>query len=89
MLAVVEIQYIRQAANLKGRSYAEIARRMNIDPRTVKKYADMEDFTPVKKKQKRKAPVMDPVKPILDKWIKEDLGKRKSIAERLKECIPC
>ncbi len=89
MLAVVEIQYIRQEANLKGRSYAEIARRMNIDPRTVKKYADMEDFTPVKKKQKRKAPVMDPVKPILDKWIKEDLGKRKSIAERLKECIPC
>jgi len=77
MLAVVEIQYIRQEANLKGRSYAEIARRMNIDPRTVKKYAEMEDFTPVKKKQKRKAPVMDPVKPILDKWIKEDLGKKK------------
>lgn len=52
MLAVVEIQYIRQEANLKGRSYAEIARRMNIDPRTVKKYAEMEDFTPVKKKQR-------------------------------------
>src|SRR5690606_15232699 len=37
----------------------------------------MEDFTLVKKKQKRKAPVMDPVKPILDKWVKEDLGKKK------------
>src|SRR5699024_10188347 len=27
--------------------------------------------------QKRKSPVMDPVKPILDKWIKEDLKKKR------------
>lgn len=52
-------------------SYAGIARRMNIVLRTVKKYIEMEDFSQVKKKRK-KAPVIDPVNPILDKWIKED-----------------
>src|SRR5690606_36207918 len=77
MLAVAEINYIRHEANQKGCSYSDIAKRMNRDPRTVKKYAEMEDFSSSRKKQKRKARVMDPVKPILDQWIQEDLKKKK------------
>lgn len=57
-------------------SYSDIAKRMNRDPRTVKKYAEMEDYSPSRIKQKRKARVMDPVKPILDRRIKEDLTKK-------------
>src|SRR5690606_31765043 len=88
--AVAEIDYIRLEANHKGCSYSDIARRMNLDPRTVKKYAEMEDFNPSKRKQKRKARVMDPVKPILDQWIKEDLKKKKKYrrtAKRMYEML--
>jgi transposase len=76
MLAVAQIDYIRHEVNQKGESYAEVARRMEVDPRTVSKYANQEEFKR-KRKQKRKARVMDPVKPIIDKWIKEDLKKKK------------
>lgn len=76
MLAVAQIDYIRHEVDQKGETYADVARRMGVDPRTVSKYANQEEFQK-KKKQKRKARVMDPVKPILDKWIKEDLKKKK------------
>jgi len=90
MLAVAEIHYIRYEANQKGCSYSDIAKRMNRDPRTVKKYAEMEDFNPSKVKQTRKAKVMDSVKPILDQWIKEDLTKKKKYrrtAKRMYEIL--
>jgi len=45
MLAVAEINYIRHGANSKDRSYSEIAKRVNRDYRTVKKYAEQEDFS--------------------------------------------
>lgn len=77
MLQMVEINYIRHEVNQKGRSYADVAESVNHDWRTVKKYADQEEF-PQKLKQKRKSPVMGKVKPILDQWIEEDLKlKRK------------
>lgn len=78
MLAVAEINYIRHEANKKGRLYSSIAKQMSRDRRTVRKYAEMEDFSPSEvPKQKRKAKVMDPVKPILDQWLQEDLKKKK------------
>src|SRR5699024_8167383 len=76
MLAVAQIDYIRYEVNQKGENYASIGRKMGIDSRTVKKYANQDEFKK-KEKQKRKSPVMDPVKPILDKWIKEDLKKKR------------
>ena len=76
MLAVAQIDYIRHEVNQKGETYARVGRKMGIDPRTVSKYANQEEFNK-KEKQKRESPVMDPVKPILDKWIKEDLKKKK------------
>lgn len=76
MLAVAQIDYIRHEVNQKGETYASVGRKMGVDPRTVSKYANQDDFNR-KEKQKRKSPVMDPVKPILDKWIKEDLKKKK------------
>lgn len=76
MLAVAQINYIRYEVNQKGETYAKVAKKMNIDPRTVNKYANQEEFNK-KDKQKRKSPVMDPVKPILDKWIKEDFKQKK------------
>ena len=57
MLQVVEINYIRHETNQKGRSYKSVAESVNHDWRTVKKYANQEEF-PQKLKQKRKSPVM-------------------------------
>lgn len=78
MLAMAEIHYIRLETNVKDRSYASVANQMGRDPRTVQKYAEMEDFSPENKpKQVRKSRVMDPVKPIINEWLKEDLKKKK------------
>ncbi|WP_108672403.1 IS21 family transposase [Peribacillus acanthi] len=93
MLAVAEINYIRHEVNKKGTSYSEVAKKMDIDSRTVKKYADLEDFSPqAKVKQDRPSPVMGPVKHIVDEWLLEDFKKKrkfrrtaKRIWEQLKE----
>ncbi len=81
MLEVTDIKYIRKEVNKKGCSYSDVARRTNTDYRTVKKYADQEQFDPSHKKGKPKkhqpAPVMDPVKPTIDKWLKDDMKKKK------------
>jgi len=93
MLAVAEINYIRHEANSKGDSYSEIGKRLNRDYRTVKKYAEQEDFSPEgKPKQYRPSPVMDSVKHIVDEWLMEDFKQKKKfrrtakrIWEQLKE----
>ncbi|MGG1573153.1 IS21 family transposase [Fictibacillus sp. NRS-1165] len=91
MLAMPEIDYIRHEANRKGNAYREIARKLAYDPRTVKKYAEMEDFSPeIKPVQIRSAKVMDPVKSILDTWIQEDFKKKKKFrrtAKRMYEML--
>ncbi|KKB43117.1 Mobile element protein [Bacillus thermotolerans] len=92
-LAVAEINYIRHEANNKGHSYSEIAKRINRDYRTVKKYAEKVDFSPKEKpKQYRPSPVIDPVKHIVDEWLLEDFKQKKKfrrtakrIWEQLKE----
>ncbi|GAE37695.1 IS21 family transposase [Halalkalibacter akibai] len=76
MLAVAQIDYIRHEVNQKGGTYSSVARKMEIDPRTVSKYANQEEFKK-REKQTRVSPVMGPVKPIIDKWLKEDLKKKK------------
>lgn len=82
---MAEVNYIRYETNTKGRSYAEVARQMGVDRRTVKKYSDMEDFNPEKPiRQKRISPVMDPVKPIIDEWLLEDSKKKKKFRRTAK-----
>ena len=83
MLQVVEINYIRHETNQKGRSYKSVAESVNHDWRTVKKYANQEEF-PQKLKQKRKSPVMDRVKPIIDQWLEEDLKFKKKFQRTAK-----
>lgn len=82
---MAEINYIRYETNTKGRAYSAVANQMGVDWRTVKKYSDKEDFNqdqPIK--QTRKAPVMDPVKPIIDRWLLEDSKKKKKFRRTAK-----
>jgi transposase len=84
VLTVTDINYIRQEVNIKGRSYSEVAKQMDKDPRTIQKYADKEDWNDVKHKQVRKGRVMDSVKPIIDQWLKEDIRKKKKFRRTAK-----
>ncbi|NGP46021.1 IS21 family transposase [Bacillaceae bacterium SIJ1] len=85
MLAMAEIDYIRLETNVKGRAYASVAKQINRDERTVKKYSEKEDFSPDNRpKQSRKAKVMDPVKPVIDQWLREDLKKKKKFRRTAK-----
>lgn len=77
MLAMAQINYIKYATDIEGKNYSQVAREMGVDRRTVKKYADKEDFSPKITSRKRKAPVMDPVKPLIDKWLQEDQKRPK------------
>jgi len=78
MLQVDEIKYIRYEVNSKGHNYSNVARRTGTDYRTVKKYADMDEFQPVKRQKKRQpSPVMDPVKDLVDQWLKDDMKKKR------------
>jgi transposase len=81
---VTDINYIKQEVNKKGRSYSEVAKQMDVDPRTVKKYAEKEDWNEHNHKQLRKGRVMDPVKPIIDNWLKEDFNKKKKFRRTAK-----
>lgn len=83
MLQVVEINYIRHEVNQKERNYADVAKSVQHDWRTVKRYADQEEF-PKKLKQRRKSPVMDKVKPIIDQWLEEDLKLKKKFQRTAK-----
>ncbi|MGY0401656.1 hypothetical protein [Carnobacterium jeotgali] len=57
---MTEINYIREQVNLKDETYATVGRKLGIDARTIKKYADMEDFNLHKPhKQTRTARVID------------------------------
>jgi transposase len=84
VLTVTDINYINQEVNIKGRSYSEVAKQMNKDPRTIQKYANKEDWNETRKKQVRKGRVMDFVKPIIDQWLKEDLKKKKKFRRTAK-----
>ena len=81
---MTDIKYIRQEVNQKGRKYAEVARSMNHDERTVKKYADMEDWSEERPKTTRKPRVMGEARPIIDKWLEEDATKKKKFRRTAK-----
>jgi len=51
-----------------------IAQETSYDFRTVKKYADCDDWNePIPRKRRGRPTVLDLVKPIIDQWLVEDL----------------
>ncbi|HIE12988.1 MAG TPA: IS21 family transposase, partial [Desulfotomaculum sp.] len=73
MLAMAQIQYIKHMRDKEDRMISEIARTVNVDWRTAKKYADREDWNLLQgKRRTKKRPVMGPVEEIIDTWLLED-----------------
>ena len=76
----MEIRKDRQ----KGLSYAEIARKYHIDPRTVKKYAES-DTRPVYSLTDAKPSKLDPYKEQIMIWLEEAPYSAMRIWEKVKD----
>jgi transposase len=72
----------------------QIAKELNMDPKTVRKYMDMEDFSPPKPATRVRESKLDPFKPTINQWLLEDelnRPKQRHTAKRVynrlrKEC---
>jgi transposase len=73
----------------------QIAKELNLDPKTVKKYMEQEDFSPRPPVNQERKSKLDPFKPLIDQWLLEDeqyrrkqRHTRRKVYERLKEMYP-
>ena len=73
MLQVGQIQYITGLEKYEGLSLREICKRTGHHFNTVKKYVDKEDWNEEIKPKKVRKSKLDNVKPIIDKWLRNDL----------------
>lgn len=71
MIGMTTILTIKSRIN-KGDSIAQIARDEGISEPTVRKYRDLDDFSPAIKIRKERASKLDPFKPIIDEWMEQD-----------------
>jgi len=70
---MIQIYHIKYEREYKGKSLRMIAKSTSYDFRTVKKYADRDDWNePLPKKRRGRSTILDPVKPIIDQWLCDD-----------------
>ena len=71
---MVKIDYIRHLYEVEGYSLRKIAKDTNLNFRTVKKYAQKDDWSPKdgRKPSEPRYPVMGPYIEIVEGWLKED-----------------
>lgn len=78
MLQMAQINCIRLLNDRKDMSIREIARTVEVNRKTVAKYVNQEDFSPVvSAKRKKRCPVLGPFMPIIDQWLESDRKERK------------
>jgi len=75
MLTMDKIHDIRFRFFVKGENVFQIAKVLQLDWKTVRKYVDMTDFNepaPKPASEQSFCPKLDPYKPTIDKWLEED-----------------
>ena len=77
MLSMDEQNYLYGLREFGGKSLNEIARETGRHFNTVKKYVDREDWNAEYKSRKKRVSALDPLKPVIDGWITEDLKRRR------------
>ena len=88
MLSMDDIKYIKRLYESEGISIREIMRRTGYHYETVKKYLDMEDFNQPLHPPKDSTSLLDPLKPVIDQWLLDDLKaprKQRHTAKRVFE----
>lgn len=86
MLSMDDIKYIRRMFECEDVSIREIMRRTGYHYETVRKYLDREDFNEPLHPPKELPSLLDPLKPIIDQWLIEDLNvprKQRHTAKRV------
>ena len=73
MLHMDDINYIRKMDQYEDVSLREISRRTGKHYKTVKKYIEIEDFNEIHKPVQPQFSLLDPLKPIIDKWLEMDI----------------
>ena len=77
MLDLERQNYIGNLEQYEGMSLRAIARKTGHHFDTVKKYVDKEDWNAGYKVRKVRVSKLDPLKEIIDEWIKEDLKRKR------------
>ena len=88
MLTMDKVDYIRKIEKYEGVSLREISRRTGHHFNTVKKYVDQTDFNEEKPHETVYPSGLDPLKPIIDRWLEDDLKaprKQRHTAKRVFE----
>jgi len=71
----------------RGFTVTEISRDLGLDPKTVRKYLAIEDFSPTLPEVHKNPSKLDPYKPVIDEWLVEDekvFYKQRHTARRIK-----
>jgi transposase len=68
-------QYLSNLSEYEDMSLREIAQHTGHHFNTVKKYVDMEDWNRLYKPRKERVSLLEPLKPTIDEWIREDLKR--------------
>lgn len=75
MLTMDQVHDIKIRFYEKGQNISQIAKELNLDWKTVRKYVDMEDFNPQKKKAAANyqvCPKLNSFKETIDQWLEDD-----------------
>ena len=75
MLDLKKQGYLSNLSQYEGLSLREIAQRSGHHFNTVKKYVDREDWNTSYKPRKARASLLEPLQPVIDEWIIEDLKR--------------
>ena len=77
MLPVRKQEHLSNLSHFEGMSLREIAEHTGHHFNTVKKYVDKEDWNEGYKPRKQRISPLDPLKPVIDEWITEDLKRKR------------
>jgi len=69
--------YLSNLSQYEGLSLREISRRSGHHFDTVKKYVDREDWNESYRPRKERGSLLDPLKPVIDEWLEEDLKRQR------------
>ena len=71
MLKMSQVNSIKDLSK-SGYRVADIAKKLGIDRKTVRKYLGKDDFSPHPPVAADKPSMLDPYKPLINKWLKDD-----------------
>jgi len=74
---VKEQEYLSNLSEFEGMSLRAIASKTGRHFNTVKKYVDREDWNTEYKARKKRVSLLEPLYPVIDEWIEEDLKRKR------------